>query len=154
MKKRSTRLSLIERALIERDWHQTAIVAQIHALCGNNSQGMVEAAGRVLFVVLAAVVADDHQLDSDDLNLIHQTLIAMHDQVDDPEISSTRRACIICGLQAAERIIPLLQRCSLVSAACKLKEKLKKSHILLEDFNDLIDFDQRRPINQDQLQFF
>lgn len=140
MKKRSPRLSLIERALIERDWHQTAIVAQIHALYGNNSQGMVEAAGRVLFVVLEAVVTDDHQLDPDDLDLMQQTLIAMHDQVDDPEISSARRACITSGLQAAERVIPSLQRCSLISAACKLREKLKKSHIHLDDFNDLIDF--------------
>lgn len=141
MKKRLPRLGLIERALIERDWHQTAIMAQIHALYGNNSQGMVEAAGRVLFVVLEAVAINDYLLNPDDLELIHQALIAMHDQVDDPEIVSERRARIVCGLQVAERITPLLQRCSLVSAACKLKEKLKKNHILLEDFNDLIDFD-------------
>lgn len=138
MKKRTSRPGLIERALIEKEWHQTVVNAQIHALYGDNPQGLVDAAGRVLFVVLEAANLDGHDFDSDELQSVHEAIISMYDQVDEAAVCPSRRARIIGGLEAAERLLALIQRSSLIQAACGLKEKLREKHIHLDDFEALI----------------
>jgi hypothetical protein len=42
-------------------------------------------------------------------------------------------------LEASERLISHLARVSLIQAACDLKEKLKNKHILLSDFDALVE---------------
>lgn len=138
MRKRILRPSLIERALIEKEWHQTIIDAQIHALYGDNPQGLVDAAGRVLFVVLEAAIIDKYDFNRNDIQSISEAVVSMYDQVDDPEICQDRRARIMCGLEAAEQLIVMIQRGSLVQAACRLQERLHSNHIHLNDFDALI----------------
>jgi hypothetical protein len=139
MKNRPPRLNLIERALIERDWHQTAVSAQIHALYSDNSQGMVEAAGQVLYVVLGAALTEGVDPEHEELQAVRTAVRAMHDQVGEPEISATRRASIVGGLEASERLIPALPRSSLIEVACDLKQKLKYKHLRLSDFDALVE---------------
>ena len=138
VRQRTSRPSLIERALIEKEWHQTLIDAQIHALYGNNPQGLVDAAGRVLFVVLEAAIIDKYDFDRNDIRSISEAVISMYDQVDDIEICQDRRNRIMYGLESAEQMIALIRRSSLVHAACKLKERLHNNHIHLNDFDALI----------------
>lgn len=130
-------LSLIERALIEREWHQTAIEAQIHALMGDNSHGMVNAAGRVLFVILGAAAAEEVDPEMPEILSILAAVEAVHDQVDEEEITSGRRETIVAGLAAAEVLIPAFERRSLVNAAIDLAQKLSRQHIHRSDFPTL-----------------
>lgn len=95
-------VSLIERALVEREWHQTAIEAQIHALMGDSSHGMVNAAGRVLYVLLGAAAAEAVDPEQPEIVSILAAVEAVHDQVGEEEISPGRRETIVAGLAAAE----------------------------------------------------
>jgi hypothetical protein len=138
-RRRPAGISLIERALIERDWHSTAVSAQIHALYGDSSHGMVNAAGRVLYVILGAAITDGLDHEHPDIRIVRGAVNAVHDQVGEEEIPAARRASIVSGLEASERLIPLLQRRSLITAACDLKQKMKTSHVHLSDFHALIE---------------
>lgn len=138
MKKRTARPGLIERALIEREWHQKVIDAQIHALCGDNPQGLVDATGRVLFVILEAAAIDGYDFPQGEFQAINFAIVSMYDQVDNAQICLDHRARIICGLESAEKSMPLIRRNSIVQAACKLKEKLNRNHIHLTDFDEII----------------
>ena len=115
---------------------------------GDNPQGLVETAGRVLFVVLKAADIDRHDFDQDDLQSIHEAVISMYDQVDDTEVCTIRRTRILCGLEAAGQLLALIQRSSLIQAACGLKEILRKRHIHLDDFDLLIDHGKTRALVQ------
>lgn len=140
MKRRQPRaLSLIERALIEQAWHQTALTAQIHALYGDSSDGMVNAAGRVLYVVLGAAIADGFAYDHPEIRIIRGAVNAVHDQAGVAEIPAARRASIVSGLEAVERLMPDLARRSLITAACDLTLKMKQQHIHFSDFQALVD---------------
>jgi hypothetical protein len=136
--KRPQRLSLIERALIEQKWHATAVSAQIHALYGDSSDGMVNAAGRVLYVVLGAAIAEEVSQDLPELRIIRGAVNAVHDQAGEADIPAMRRRSIVIGLEAAERLIPTLQRRSLINAACDLALKMRRQHIHLSDFAALL----------------
>lgn len=138
MKRRQPGLSLIERALVERDWHQIAVTAQIQALYGDNSEGMVDAAGRVMYVVLGAVMAEGVSHEQPEVRIIRGAVNAVHDQVGEEAIPAARRRSIVSGLQACERLIPALERRSLINAACDLKLRMKTQHIHLSDFLALI----------------
>lgn len=143
MNRRPKSLSLIERAIIEQQWHQTAVTAQIHALYGDSSDGMVTAAGKVLFVVLGAAMADDLDADQVELRIIRGAVGAVHDQAGEHAILAMRRASIVSGLEAAERLMPQLNRRSLINAACELHLKLKRQHVHFSDFQALFPKNQR-----------
>lgn len=127
-------LSLIERALIERDWRATAVSAQIHALIGDSSDGMVNAAGRVLYVVLGAAIAEELDADQPEIRIIRGAVNAVHDQAGVADIPAARRASIESGLLAAERLVPTFERRSLIDSACELELKLRGQHLHTRDF--------------------
>lgn len=133
-RKRTQGVSLIERALIEREWHQTATLAQIHALTGDHSHGMVNAAGRVLFVILGAAAAEQVDPAQPEILSIFAAVEAVHDQAGEEDIPPGRREAIVAGLAAAELLIPAFERRSLVNAAIDLKRKMRRQHIHLSDF--------------------
>lgn len=138
MRQRRKGVSLIERALIERDWRATAVSAQIHALIGDNSNGMVNAAGRVLFVVLGAAIAEEVDAEQPEIRVIRGAVNAVHEQAGEADIPAARRASIESGLLAAERLVPLFARRSLVDAACDLELKLRRQHLHTSDFEALL----------------
>lgn len=138
MRQRRPGLSLIERALIERDWRATAVSAQIHALIGDSSDGMVNAAGRVLFVVLGAAIAEEVDAEQPEIRVIRGAVNAVHEQAGEDDIPGTRRKSIESGLLAAERLVPHFARRSLVDAACDLELKLRRQHLHTDDFEALL----------------
>ena len=137
-KRRRPGLSLIERALIERDWHATAVVAQIHALIGDDSDRMVGAAGRMLYVVLGAAIAEEVDPEQPEIRIIRGAVNAVHDQAGESDIPVTRRASIESGLLAAERLVPHFARRSLIDSACELELKLRRQHLHTSDFEALL----------------
>jgi hypothetical protein len=69
---------------------------------------------------------------------MREAITSMYDQVDSPEICLRHRSHIIGGLKAAEQLVALIQRSSIIQSACNLKEKLQEKHIHLNDFDTLI----------------
>lgn len=136
---RPQRLSLIERALIEKEWHDTAVRAQIHAILGDDGHQFVNAAGRVLYVVLGALAADEVDGEVPEGRIIRGACNALYEQAGRPDIDDTRRASISAGLQAAERLLPALRRGSLIEAACELKLKLRFGHVNWTDFQQVME---------------
>jgi hypothetical protein len=142
MKRRSrthARLSLIERAMIEKQWHATAVSAQIHALIGDDSREMVNKAGRVMYVALGAAIAEELDPDMPEIRILRGACNAVYDQAGEPEIPAARRASIVSGLEACERLIPALERKSLIDAACELALKMRGAHVHWSDFQHLLD---------------
>lgn len=125
MRKQPARLNHIDRALIERDWRAGAVTAQIHALTGASPAHMVNAAGRVLYVVLSAVRADVADQQHPDIDLLAAGGDAVFALVGASEIDPARREAVYDALLAAERLVPQLTRASLISAACAMTLQLR-----------------------------
>ena len=133
-------MNLVLRAVIANKWAKTALNAHIHALIGNNSEKLVNEAGRVFFVVLGAIRADKIGVidpDEPDVRILRGAVNAVYDQAGEPVIDALRRASIVSGLLAAERLAALLDRRLLVDAACNLDAVLKRRHVLMSDFEGL-----------------
>lgn len=128
------------RAVIAQKWQQTAVDAHIHALMGDNSDKLVNDAGRVFFVVLGAVIdCQDAFIDKDspDVRILRGAVNAVYDQAGEAEISAERRASITSGLLAAQRLSAMLSRKLLVDSACELHEKLLRQDVRMSDFERL-----------------
>ncbi len=132
-------VSLIERAIIDKEWRSTVTSGQITALMGDGSNEMVNGAGRVLFVVLGACIAEEVDTDLLELRIIRGACNAVYEQKDEPTITAARRASIVSGLDACNRLIEVLPRRALVDAACDLAVKMRTQHINWTDFVPLLE---------------
>ena len=135
--KRRPGLNLVERAVIAHEWRHTSLEAQMLALCGLDSDKLVNKAGRVLFVVLGACIAEDVDADTPEIRILRGAVNAVADQVGEKYIPAQRRASIVSGLQTAAALIAQLDRKSLVDAACALELKLRTGHVSHSDFEAL-----------------
>lgn len=138
-RKRQARLSLLERALIEKQWHETSVRAQIHAILGDDSDHFVNAAGRVLFVVLGALVTEEADHTTPDVRIVRGACNALYEQAGESAIDPVRRASLRSGLEACDRLIRRLQRRSLTDAACELELTLRSSHLNWSAFEQLLE---------------
>ncbi len=136
--RRLARMSLIERALIEKQWHETAVRAQIHAIMGEDGHQFVNAAGRVLFVVLGALIAEEVDPDIPEVRVVRGACNALCEQAGEVVITEPRRASIRAGLEACDRLIGGLSRKALTDAACDLQQKLRGAHVQWSDFERLL----------------
>lgn len=132
-------LPLIERALIDQQWRSTVTSGHIHALMGDSSDDMVNGAGRVLFVVLGACIAEQIDTDLVELRIIRGACNAVYEQKDAPTITAARRASIVSGLDACNRLIEVLPRRALVDAACDLALRMRTTNINWHDFVPLLE---------------
>ena len=132
--KRIYGLNLIEKAVIANEWRHTALEASMVAICSLDSKKMVDKAGRVLFVVLGASVAEGADAESIAMKLLVGAINAVHDQAGNEIIPAMSRKAIISGLETAAALIPQLSRKSLVDAACDLALKLRRGDVHLSDF--------------------
>jgi hypothetical protein len=138
MRKRSS-LHPVERAVIAQKWTQTAVNAEIHALIGNDSDKLVNEAGRIFYVVLGAAIESGMSPDVPDVRILRGAVNAVYDQAGEAEINETRRLSIISGLQAARRITEVVAYKALVNTACDLHLKLKTGDVHMSDFAKLTD---------------
>lgn len=134
---RKYKISPVERAVIAEKWRQGAVTAQIHALIGQNSEELVNQAGRVLYVVLRAALAQNLHADMPEIRIIRGAVGAVYDQAGLDVIPADRRASIIRGLEVAGELIPLLERRALVDSACELQLKLRMGNVMMSDFKEL-----------------
>lgn len=126
--------SILERALIERSWHERSTQAHIHALIGDDSDEFVNNAGRVMFVVLGACVTEEVDEDLLEVRILRGGCNALIEQKGEPVITPERRASIRSGLEACERLIEALPRPALVASACDLELKLRRGYVMASDF--------------------
>lgn len=138
LKPQPYRLHPVERAVIENEWRHVALEAQMLALCSVDSKKLVEKAGRMLFVVLGACMADGVDEDSLEVRILRGAVNAVHDQAEVAEIPAQRRASIVVGLETAAAMVPELKKSSLVAAACDLAIKLRGGHVHYSDFSQLL----------------
>lgn len=131
-------LNLVERAVIANEWRHTALEAQMLALCSLDSDKLANKAGRMLFVVLGACIAEGVDHEDPNIRIIRGAVNAVHDQAGEPEIPPMRRQSIVIGLQTAAALIPELGRKALVDAACDLALKLRSGHVHLSDFEAIL----------------
>lgn len=132
------RISPVERAIIVQQWRSTTTTAFIHCLIGENSHALVNQAGRVLFVILGAALAQGMRPDDPDIRVVRGAVNALHDQAGEPEIPESRRASIVSGLLACDRLRWQLDRKCINDAICDLALKLRGGDVRLEDFESII----------------
>ena len=134
MRRKKSGLNPVERAVIAQKWTQTAVNAEIHALIGNDSDKLVNEAGRIFYVVLGAAIESGMAPDVPDVRILRGAVNAVFDQAGEVEISETRRMGIISGLRAARRITESVSYKALVNSACELHLKLKTGDVHMSDF--------------------
>ena len=132
------RISPVERAIIVQQWRSTNTTAFIHCLIGENSHALVNQAGRVLFVILGAALAQGMGPHDPDIRVVRGAVNALHDQAGEPDIPESRRASIVSGLLACDRLRWQLDRKCLNDAICDLALKLRGGDVRLEDFQQMV----------------
>lgn len=136
--RRRAGLSLIERALIEKQWHATAVEANVQALMSDDSDRMVNAAGRILFVVLGACIAEEASESEPAVLAVTAAVDAVHEQAGEPVVTPERRARIVAGLDVCGFLVSVLDRRNVVASACELELKLRAGHVNTSDFEALV----------------
>lgn len=113
------------RAMMEKEVRETFTSAQIHAAIGDDSDALVNKAGRMFLVVLSAAERDGFDAEQPDIRILRGACNAMYEQKGEAEITPDRRASIASGLLACERLLEELEFVSVVDAAFKLHVALK-----------------------------
>ena len=131
-------ISPVERAVIANEWNKVALGAQLKALLIDDSDGMVQVAGRVFYVVLGACLAEEADENDPAIEVLSDAANAMYDQKGDPTIEAARRARIVAGLEVCEFLIDVLDRKSITDAACNLYVKLRTGHVNWSDYLTLL----------------
>lgn len=133
-RRRYTGLTPVERALIAQSWSQLAVKAQLHALIGNDSDGFVSSAGRVLYVTLGACRISGVPVDTPDVRIVMGACNALCEQAGEAEIDESRRLSLQSGLAACSRLLPRLTQRALVDAAIDLRARLAAGVVRQSDF--------------------
>ena len=136
--KQPTRLHPVERAIITRDWRAGVSLARIAAINSDNSDKMVDRAGRVLFVVLGAAMANSMHEDQWQMRILRGAANAVFDQAGEVHIPAERRAAIARGLEVAAELVPTFTHEQMTRAACDLALKLKTGHVHMSEFASLL----------------
>ncbi len=139
-RRRTFGLTPVERAMLVHRWQREAVAGQLHVLIGNDSDKMVNGAGRYFYVVLSACAAHLDVLSEDDpdIRILRGAVNALHEQAEEPEIVEERRAAILSGLQACQRLMPELSQRALSDAALDLELRLRRGDVTFSDFAVLV----------------
>lgn len=135
-RQRLVRMSLIERAMLERQWHATAVRAQIHAILGDDGNEFVAAAGRILWVVLEAAITEQVDPELPEIRIVRGACNSLEEQAGVEAITTARRASIRAGLEACDRLIEALPRKALIDGACALHLRLNRGAVKWSDFQE------------------
>lgn len=137
MRKRG--ISPVERAVICAKWRKDMIDSKIHALIGDDSDRVVNLAGRMFFVALGAALHEEIGSDDADIRIIRGAVNAMYDQAGEAQIANQRRASIASGLEAVSRLCQRVEQKSLNDAACDLELRLRSADVHISDFDRLVE---------------
>lgn len=98
----------------------------------------VRAAGRVLFVVLGALLIEQIDPDMVEVRIVRGACNALIDQAGEPRIDRQRRASIRAGLEAAGELLAVLPRKARVDAVIDLRDKLDRGDVWASDYQALL----------------
>lgn len=107
-------LTPVEHSVLVAAWKSEALTSRIHALIGDDSDKLVNGAGRVFFVIIGACAACGLHQDEPDIRILRGAVNALGEQAGEPEVQQQRRAGIVSGLQACDRLMPRLTQRALV----------------------------------------
>lgn len=138
MKRRPCSLSPVERAMLVHQWRTEAVTGRIHALIGGDSDKLVGGAGKVMFVVLGGCVADGIGLEDPDVRVVRGAANALEEQAENPVIDENRRAAIVSGLLACDRLVSRLRQRGLADTALQMDLMLKRRSVMTTDFTSLV----------------
>jgi hypothetical protein len=139
--RRTFGLNPVERAMLVASWKEDAVTGRIHALIGNDSDRLVNGAGRIFYVMLGACAAHNGCIDAEELDvrILRGAVNALHEQAEEPEIVETRRTAILSGLQACERLMPRVTQRALADAALDLELRMQRGDVRHTDFLRLVE---------------
>lgn len=138
-RKRTFGLNPVEKAVIANEWRHVALEAQMLAMCSLDSDKLVNKAGRMLYVVIGACMAEGVSHEDPNVRILRGAVNAVHDQANVSDIPEQRRQSIIIGLQTAAAMIPELDRKALTASACDLAIKLRTGDVHLSDFEAVLE---------------
>lgn len=136
--KRTAMLNPVARAMIVKEWQSEAVTGMIHVLTGQDSRRLVNGAGRVFYVLLGACRTCAVPESDPDVRILMGAVNAAHDQADVEEIMEMRRASLLSGLAACERLLDRVTHRALADAAIEMKVRLARQDITHEDFQRFI----------------
>lgn len=137
--KRTLSLNPVQRAILVAQWKQAGVSSRIHALIGEDSDKLVSGAGTVFYVVLGACAAASLDHEEPDLRVLRGAVNALGEQAGEPEVQEARRAAIVSGLHACDRLLPRLTQRALADAALDLDRRLKRGDVRFADFERLVE---------------
>lgn len=132
-------LNGVAAAMFAAQWKREAVTGRLHALIGGNSDKLVNGAGKIFFVVLTAAAKSDADMDTPDMRILRGAIEALHDQAGEAEVSEVRRAGIVSGLQACDRLLEGLTQKALAEAALYMEARLRAGDVHYSDFQQLIE---------------
>lgn len=126
------------RAEVAERYRTTMLLADIKAMQADDAHGMVNAAGRVLFVTLGAAMAEGVSDEDPTVQHLIAAVNAIHDHLDSDAIEAAYRDCVTTGLGAAALMLEQLDHEAVVDAAVDLEAKMRVKHITIDDFRALV----------------
>lgn len=145
MKPKLTGRSPIEKALdrkrraeVADRYRTTMLLADIKAMQADDAHGMVNAAGRVLFVTLGAAMAEGVSDEDPTVQHLIAAVNAINDLVVDDTITDEVILSVRLGLHAASLMLEQLDHETVVDAAVDLEQKMTRQHITIDDFRALV----------------
>jgi hypothetical protein len=132
-------LNMVERALLAQRWRKESVSAGIHAMIGEDAEKLVNTAGKTAYVILGACAAANLSHDLPDIRILRGAVNAIYDQADQQDIPEHRRASIVSGLEACNRLLPLLTQRQVSDAALDLELRLLHGDVHYSDFLALIE---------------
>jgi hypothetical protein len=127
----------VTKAVIAATWDAGRVDAEIHAFMGDDSDKLVNAAGKRFFVILGAVIAQGLHHDDPDIRIIRGAVNAVYDQAGEASIQADRRASITSGLQAVVRLQDRIELRYITAAAVDLARKLFSGDVRMSDFQKI-----------------
>lgn len=128
MKRRSTTLSPVAKALVKRDIMATIAKLRtdmgLQAYMGQDVNNIAQSAGRLFFIVAHAADAAGYG-NTPDGSIILGAASALGDVVETPERLEQQRGAITSGLAAVDRLLPKLTAWQLADGAFAFERLLK-----------------------------
>lgn len=126
------------RARVERRYRELLSTAQIHAIQSDDPRAMVNAAGRVLYVVLGAAMAEGVSDEDPNVQALVAAVNAVHDQVDVEVIEQQVRDVVVYGLGVSVLMLEELDFETVVDSAVDLELKMTRQNVTIDDFRALV----------------
>lgn len=132
-------LSPVERAMLVHQWRTEAVTGRIHALIGGDSDKLAGGAGRIFYVTLGGCIASGIGMEDTDVRILRGACNALEEQAEQPEVDENRRASIVSGLHACDRLLPRLSQKGLAESALQMDLMLKYRSVMTTDFARLVE---------------